>query len=94
MNSDELVAARKQAAARRRRIVLNNDGNEPVYLIKEPTAEEILAYRTSPFIGSQVDTVLYCTWSSGFGVFTHFTEAGQMTSQGPSGSAWVMANTD
>lgn len=70
--------ARRAAARRRRGIILNNDGNEPVYLIKEPTADEILAYRTAPFVGSQVDTVFYCTWSSGFGLFTHFTEAGQM----------------
>ena len=75
---DALYEARKKAAAKRRRIVLNNDGNEPVYLIKEPTEEEILAYRTAPLPGTQVDTVLYCTWSSGFGVFTHFTEVGQV----------------
>ncbi len=69
---------RKDAADRRRRIILNNDGNEPVYLIKEPTAEEILKYRTSPFIGSHVDTLFYCTWSSGFGLFLHHTEVGEI----------------
>jgi hypothetical protein len=78
MTRASLYEARKHAAARRRRIVLNNDGNEPVYLIKEPTKEEILAYRTAPLPGTQVDTVLYCTWSSGFGIFTHFTEVGQV----------------
>lgn len=72
------LAARRVASARKRRIILNNDGNEPVYLSKAPTAEQILAYRTSPFVGSQVDTVFYCTWSSGFGMFTHLTEVGQV----------------
>ena len=72
------MAARRVASARKRRIILNNDGNEPVYLSKAPTPEEVLAYRTSPFVGSQVDTVFYCTWSSGFSMFTHLTEVGQV----------------
>lgn len=72
------LAARRVASARKRRIILNNDGNEPVYLSTAPTPEEILAYRTAPFVGSQVDTVFYCTWSSGFGLFTHLTDVGQV----------------
>jgi hypothetical protein len=70
--------ARREAAARKRRIILNNDGNEPVYLAKEPTAEAILAPRTAALPGSQVDTVFYCSWSSGFSVFTHLTAVGQV----------------
>ncbi len=42
--TDKLLAQRKAAAARTRRIILNNDGNEPVYLLNEPTREELLSY--------------------------------------------------
>jgi hypothetical protein len=71
-------AQREQAKRRQRRIILNNDGNEPVYLIEEPTVEELLKYRTSPLPGSQVDTVFYATWCSGFSLFTHLTKVGKL----------------
>ncbi len=64
--------------ARQRRIIFNNDGNEPVYLCKTASKEELLRSRTTPLIGSQVDSIFYCTWSSGFGMFTHFTKVGQI----------------
>ncbi len=75
---EDLRAARKQAAERQRRIIFNNDGNEPVYLCTNTTPEELLKYRTAPLAGSQVDSLFYCTWSSGFGIFTHGTKAGQV----------------
>ena len=75
---EELRALRKEAANRQRRIIFNNDGNEPVYLCKGTTAEELLSYRTTPLLGSQVDSLFYCTWSSGFGLFTHDTKVGQV----------------
>jgi hypothetical protein len=69
---------RQQALNRPRRIIFNNDGNEPVYLCKTASKEELLRYRTAPLAGSQVDSIFYCTWSSGFGLFTHLTKAGQI----------------
>jgi len=75
---DELRTLRKQAAERQRRVIFNNDGNEPVYLCKNTTAEELLSHRTTPLAGSQVDSLFYCTWSSGFSVFTHGTKVGQV----------------
>lgn len=75
---DTQRAQRRALAGRKRRIILNNDGNEPVYLSQAPTADEILRHRTAPFLGSQVDTVFYCTWCSGFGLFTHLTDVGQI----------------
>lgn len=75
---DEYRAARKQAAERPRRVIFNNDGNEPVYLCKTTSAEELLSYRTAPLAGSQVDAIFYCTWSSGFGLFTHGTKVGEV----------------
>src|SRR5690606_6871981 len=58
------------------RIIFNNDGCE-VFLIKEPTRDALLASRTTPLIGSQVDSLFYST-TQGFGVFTHFTRVGQI----------------
>ena len=73
---DEIKQLREQAAQRTRRIVFDNDGNEPVYYAKEATPEALLAERTTPLAGSQVDTIVYCTWSSGFSYFTHNTKVG------------------
>lgn len=69
---------RQAAVERPRRIIVNNDGNEPVMIIREPTAEALLAPRVGPLAGTQVDSLFYCTWSSGFGLFTHFTKVGQV----------------
>ncbi len=72
----ELRKARKIAAEKQRRIVFNNDGNEPVYYCNKATPEELLKNRTTGLLGSQVDSIFYCTWSSGFGYFTHATKVG------------------
>jgi hypothetical protein len=79
----ELRHARLEAANRPRRLIFNNDGNEPVYAMAEPktlTAESLLDCRTSALAGTQVDGIFYCTWSSGFGLFTHGTAVGQVFS--------------
>ncbi len=77
---EELRSLRTKAAERQRRIIFNNDGNEPVYLCTNTTPEELLKHRTAPLAGSQVDSLFYCTWSSGFGLFTHSTKVGQVFS--------------
>ncbi|NIA13936.1 MAG: family 10 glycosylhydrolase [Nitrospiraceae bacterium] len=77
--SDDAAAfrkLRKEAAHRRRRIIFDNDGNEPVYYMDEPTADALLEKRTKGVLGSHVDTIVYCTWSSGFSYFTHNTKVG------------------
>jgi hypothetical protein len=68
----------RRAVDRRRRIIFNNDGNEPVYFCKAATAAELLDARTTALEGSHVDSIFYCTWSSGFGLFTHDTKVGQV----------------
>jgi len=78
LSLDQLRTARQAAAQRQRRIIFNNDGNEPVYLCQDTTPEELLRHRTTPLAGTQVDTIFYCTWSSGFGMFTHNTKAGHV----------------
>ena len=76
--ADQFDDARHAAANRPRRIIFNNDGNEPVYYCNAATAEELLRSRTAALVGTQVDSIFYCTWSSGFGLFTHHTRAGQL----------------
>ena len=73
----DVRAARRAAADRPRTLVFNNDGNEPVYLMTEPTAENLLAQRTAPLAGSGVRSIFYSTWSGPFGVFTHHPRVGE-----------------
>jgi hypothetical protein len=75
---DSLKSWRKTALDRRRRIIFNNDGNEPTKLLKEPSIQKMLDLRTTHLVGSQVDSVFYCTKSSGFGLFTHLTKVGEV----------------
>jgi hypothetical protein len=71
-------ALRQQAVNRTRRIIFNNDGNEPVVFCKSVDKDELLALRTRDLVGTQVDSIFYCTWSSGFSLFTHRTGVGQV----------------
>ena len=78
--SAEWKNLRQQAINRPRRIIFNNDGNEPVYFCKSVGKDQLLGPRTRDLAGSQVDSIFYCTWSSGFSLFTHRTQAGQVFS--------------
>lgn len=71
---DNLRQDRAEAAGRRRRIIFNNDGNSIVYHLKETSPEALLAARTTPLIGTQVDSIFYSSWGSGFGMFTHISD--------------------
>ena len=44
----------------------------------EAPPEALLDCRTTPLLGSQVDSIFYCTWNSGFSFFTHNTKVGQV----------------
>ena len=78
LSLDELTRLRKAAAHRDRRIIYDNDGNEPVYYLDKADADELLDKRTKGVAGTQVDTIVYCTWSSGFSIFTHNTKIGEI----------------
>jgi hypothetical protein len=67
---------RKKALDRPRRIILNNDGGEPVIEMKVATEQAFLDCRK--LTKTHIDSIFYCTRTSGFGVFTHFTKIGQI----------------
>lgn len=71
---EEMKAARKEAAGRPRRIIYNDDGcHGPA----RNTPEELLACRVRQVVGTQVDTISYCT--GGGGVFwAHQPEVGEV----------------
>ena len=64
---------RQEAAHRRRRLIFNNDGDDVIYTGKDPTPEALLALRTSPLVGSQVDSIFYSN-SLCFGHSLHNSE--------------------
>ncbi len=71
-------AWRQKAADRPRRILFNNDGNDPITAIRRPSVDDMLAVRTAPLAGTQVDAIFYCTFCAGFGNFSHLTKIGQV----------------
>lgn len=80
-----LRETRKELAHRQRRIIFNNDGCDALYLPKteQLKVETFLDKRTTPLKGTQVDTISYCTISSGFSFFTHRTKVGTMLTRQP-----------
>ena len=79
---DGLRAMRKHAAERRRRAWLNHDGCDAFSFRgadlkgRKATPQDLLDVRTTPLAGTHVDTLSYCTISSGFSNFTHRTKVG------------------
>ena len=72
-----LRQARKTAAHRKRRIIFNNDGDDACYYNKKGTVDGLLAVRTTPLLGSQVDAIFYST-ASCFPSFIHNTKVGEV----------------
>ena len=77
LTAEALVAARHEAAHRERRVIFYNDANDAVYQCDEPTAENLLAQRTSALAGTQVDSIFYCTWCAGFGLCVHRSDVAE-----------------
>lgn len=77
-NADEkqLIKDRDIARHRKRRIIMNNDGNDfaPPWPDDPGKASEFLNKRTTPLIGSQVDSIFYCT-----GVFNFYKHPSRET---------------
>ena len=75
----KFVELRRKAAHRKRRIILNNDGGDG--LAKKAGGDTsaldvFLKQRTAALVGSQVDTIFYCTgWA--FGTMLHRTKVAE-----------------
>ncbi|MCA9068204.1 MAG: hypothetical protein KDA84_04740, partial [Planctomycetaceae bacterium] len=75
-NLETLAEAREQAAKRRRRVIFNNDGDD-IWARGADTREKFLAVRHTPLLGTQVDSIFYCTTQS-FNRFTHDTQVAEV----------------
>jgi len=58
--SAEMSNQRKELRHRQRRIIYNNDGNE-VFITRLSSPQDFLKQRIEPALGTQVDTIFYCT---------------------------------
>ncbi len=67
--------ARAEAQARPRRLIFNNDGGGDTRVPAERLSQprDFLALRTTPLVGTQVDTIVFDTTSGTFGRFAHRT---------------------
>lgn len=72
----KLDEAREKAANRSRRIIFNNDGDD-IWAKGADTVDKFLALRHEPLLGTQVDSIFYCTTQS-FNLFTHDTRVAEM----------------
>ncbi len=80
IDSNTYEAQKQKLLSRRRRVVYNNDGCD-VFAVpaeSEPTPENLLAVRTRGLENTHVDVISYTTISSGFGLFTHNTQIGEV----------------
>lgn len=79
LSGESMKSRRREAAGKRRRIIFNDDGgsarrrDDP---LADPAA--FLADRTTPLIGSQVDTIQYCTTAGTFGRFYHRSQVAEV----------------
>ena len=95
LSIEQVKQLRKEAAHRQRRIIYDNDGNEPVYYMKTLDPDELIDLRTRAVVGTHVDTIVYCTWSSGFSFFSHNTKVGELftcKAKDPSGKPGFSVN--
>ncbi|MCC7493357.1 MAG: hypothetical protein IT204_13465 [Fimbriimonadaceae bacterium] len=78
-------AARRALADRPRGVIFNNDGCDVLhYPAQQPVSPAgLLDLRTTALAGSQVGAIAYCSISSGFGFFTHQTQAGTLLTRQP-----------
>ncbi len=81
-DEDWYDAAREAARNKKRRVIHDNDGADMPYFIVDHDGDgdidvkDFKDCRLTGLIGTQTDTLVYCTWSAGFGYFTHNTQVG------------------
>jgi Glycosyl hydrolase-like 10 len=75
--TDDLQEARKKAAWRQRRIMYNDDG---CHVRPYTTPEELVALRLKQIVGTQVDTISYCTGGGGL-FWGHQPKVGELVGE-------------
>lgn len=70
----ELANEREKRKWRRRRLIYNNDGCD-VMMAGADTLDGFLSHRSRPVLGTQVDSVFYCTGATT--MFTHLARVGE-----------------
>ncbi|MBT5610932.1 MAG: family 10 glycosylhydrolase [Lentisphaerae bacterium] len=82
-----MKAARREAARRQRRIMYNDDGCHPR---PYTSPDEFLGLRLKQLLGTQVDTICYCTGGSGV-FWGHIPETGELIGEyvGKADAAYV-----
>lgn len=85
---EDLRAWRQSAVNRPRRILWNHDGGGSVALTPA-NVQNFLDHRLTVLADTQVDTIMFCTLSSGFGMFSHFTKVGQIITHSFTGSSEI-----
>ena len=75
----EIEELRHKARWRKRRLIFNNDGDDALFFPSDlpVTPRNLLERRTIPVIGTQVDTIFYCTTQS-IGAYTHRSEVAEL----------------
>ena len=76
MERAALGAARRDAGRIRRRVIFNNDGDD-IWAKGADTREKFLAVRHTPLLGTDVDSIFYCTTQS-FNHFSHDTRVAEI----------------
>ncbi len=77
--SVEIEEQRYKARWRKRRLIFNNDGDDALFFPSDLpiTPRNLLEQRTIPVIGTQVDSIFYCTTQS-IGAYTHRSEVAEL----------------
>lgn len=75
----EIEELRHKARWRKRRLIFNNDGDDALFFPSDlpVTPRNLLERRTIPVIGTQVDSIFYCTTQS-IGAYTHRSEVAEI----------------
>lgn len=78
-SAGEIPELRHKARWRKRRLIFNNDGDDALFFPSDlpVTPRNLLERRTIPVIGTQVDSIFYCTTQS-IGAYTHRSDVAEL----------------
>jgi len=95
-SEDEYEAMKQEILSRKRRVIFSNDGNDAAQAssyLRDP--RDFLHLRTTPLVGSHVDTISYGPYKWGsFGLFSYRSDVGSTANSGGVFSALHERDTD